>query len=571
MTRHFHLSEYHPRMDGMTDDCPVLNRCFADASKAGGGVITIPPGDYFLSGGETILLCSGLTVLAHGARFHLPERLGDRARIVLFEGTDIRDFSWQGGHFEGHCFDPCHPPNTWEPNASTRAIVITTSAGGQSGNLLFRDITGHRVAGAVVTVQGVRDEASEHGVDTFATGVSVRDCALVDCGNFMWDYGLLWQMLVWPEAYTAAETELAWRYFRQDLVRRPVRMQDGDDRVRFDNMREAIGISRSGADAEALCFFGDALPGNLVRGRRYYVVDCGTDYVRVAEAPGGPAIRFEGTAGLQVGLISDLSKAYMHLFRPIGGGPGKGAIDLVACRQTSQTGNRLSAFGDTMHLQYSHDNVFANNQITGSRMGAFFIAEYCRNSVVTGNTVDGTNGSRVMSVERSSQDVTITGNTFRNGGRGSWINQPQRFILQGNVFVNNTTKGERNPRRGRRSFVTGDYERFSELYFTLHQPDGLYGPVIIRDNIFVTGPECEAAIDFARNGHDILLDGNVFEGPGRSVRVDPGCERVHIGANPGMVTDFGPGGAPYPAMHGNPDPGAARSPGRRHSHPLPRP
>jgi nitrous oxidase accessory protein NosD len=229
-----------------------------------------------------------------------------------------------------------------------------------------------------------------------------------------------------------------------------------------------------------------------------------------------------------------LFQAYMHLFQPLGCAQGKGAIDLVACRQTAQIGNRLSALGDTMHLQYCHDNVFANNQITGSRMGAFFIAEYCKNTVVTGNTVDGTNGSRVMSVEKSSENVTIVGNTFRNGGRGSWINQPQGIILQGNVFVNNTTKGERDPRRGRRSFKTGDYERFPELYFTIHEPDGRYGPAIIRDNLFVTGPECAAAIEFGPNGHDLIVEGNVFEGAVRSVRVHPGCERVHVGANIGM-------------------------------------
>ncbi len=520
-------------MDGVTDDTVALCRAFTAVAEAGGGVLTIPPGDYFLSGDTTIPLCSGLTVLANGARFRLPERLGDQAHLTLFGGTDICDFSWRGGHFEGHCFDPRRSDNTWEPNANTRAIDVETSAGGQTRNLRFFEITGTRMAGAVVTVRGEFD-APGRTVNAFATAVDVRDCHLIDCGKFMWDYGLLWQMLVWPEEYTAAETEMAWRYFRQDLVRRPIRMDDGDDRVRFDNSRDPVEQSRSGSDTESLCFFGSTLPRNLVRGLRYYVVDRGDDYIRVSSKHDGPPIRFEGSAGPEAGLIGNLSHAYMHLFQPIGCGRGKGAVELVACRQTIQSGNRLSALGDTMHLQHCHDNVFSNNQITGSRMGAFFIAEYCRNTTVTGNTVDGTNGSRVMSVEKSSEDVTITGNTFRNGGRGSWINQPQRLILQGNVFVNNTTKGERDPRRGRRSFETGEYEQFPELYFTVYQPDGRYGPAIIRDNLFVTGPECKAAIDFARNGHDITLDGNVFEGPVRSVHVDPQCERVHIGTNLGI-------------------------------------
>lgn len=534
MPRHFSLSDYRPARDGATDDTPALVRCFGDA-RASGGVITIPPGLYRLSGQETIPLCSGLTVTAEGARFLLPEHLGDRGHLTFFGGNDIRDLTWQGGHFEGHCFDPRRAPNTWEPNASARAIAIVTSAGGVTGNLLFRGITAHRVGGAVITVRGVVDPNIERNVKTFATAIDIRDCRLEDCGKFMWDYGLLWQMLVWPEEYTPAETELAWRYFRQDLVRRPVRMDDGDDRVRFDNRRNPVGGDPPGHDRETVCFFGDRLPRNLVRGREYYVVEAGPDHLRVGETPHGPAIRFEGAAGPDAGFIFDLVHAYMHLFQPLGCAQGKGAIDLLACRQTSQIGNRLSALGDTHHMQHCHDNIFANNQITGSRMGAFFIAEYCKNTVVTGNTVDGTNGSRVMSVEKSSENVTITGNTFRNGGRGSWINQPQRFILQGNVFVNNTTKGECHPRHGRRSFKTGEYERFPELYFTIYEPDGRYGPAIIRDNLFVTGPECAAAIDFGPNGRDLVVENNVFEGPVRSVRVDPRCERVRIGVNSGMT------------------------------------
>jgi nitrous oxidase accessory protein NosD len=167
-------------------------------------------------------------------------------------------------------------------------------------------------------------------------------------------------------------------------------------------------------------------------------------------------------------------------------------------------------------------------------MGAFFIAEYCRDSVVTGNQVDGTNGSRVMSVEKSSQDVTIVGNTFRGGGRGSWINQPRNLIMQGNVFVNNTTKGERDPARGRRSYETGDYERWPEMYFTTHEPGGTYGPVLVTDNIFETGPEARESLHFAAGGHDLTITGNHFHGPVRQVSADPACERVHLADNHGI-------------------------------------
>lgn len=41
-------------------------------------------------------------------------------------------------------------------------------------------------------------------------------------------------------------------------------------------------------------------------------------------------------------------------------------------------------------------------------MGAFFLAEFCKTRGSAGNTVDGTNGSRVISVEKSCEDVVIS-------------------------------------------------------------------------------------------------------------------------------------------------------------------
>ena len=527
------LNKYRPAADGVTDDSLALWKCFTDVVRDGGGTVVIPPGDYFVSGEGSIPIPSRTTVVANGARFHLPKILGPQARVVVFAGEDVADFAWHGGSFYGHCFDHRRPPNTWEPNANTRMFVVTTSPGGRTDNLLFRDIHSERIAGAVVNVTGALRADSESEVDTFATNIAIRDCVLTDTGKFMWDYGLLWQILVWPEEYTAADVTMARRYFSNDLIRGPVGMADGDDRVRL----------TGGVSEPTVCFYGSKLPANIIRGRRYYVVDAAPDYIRIAHAHGAAPIKFAGAAGPDAHLICNLHQAFYHLFAPIGAGPGKGAFDLVGCRGTNVSGNRLSALGDTMHIMRCHNNVFANNQILGSRMGAFFLAEHCKNSTITGNTVDGTNGSRVMSVERSNEDVTITGNTFRGGGRGSWINQPQRLVIQGNVFINNTTKGEHDPWRGRKSFETGDYERWAEMYFTRYQPTGAYGPVILANNLFVTGPECGAAITFADGGHDILLEGNVFDGPTRSVRVASGCSRVSIGQNHNLelAHETGPG------------------------------
>ena len=511
----------------VADDTPRLTALF---TKFGlGGTVIIPPGEYRLDGATPIPLASGMTVSAYGARFLLPETLGDKARAVVFAGKNVRDFRWFGGHFSGRVFDPAKAENTWEPNANTRGILITTTPDGRTENLTFRDITSDGMAGAVITVLGAARQGSDREVETFARNVTVENCTLERSGKFMWDYGYLWQITVWPEDYDERERAMAAKYFRNDLVRGPVRMDAGDNRVFFDNAKPLpVTKRREGPEAErghdAVCFFGDELPKNIVRGRQYFVEESTPEFIRVAESPGGAAMKFDGGAGPEAKLISNLFQAHLALYAPAGSGPGKGALDLVACEKVIVRGCRLSALGDTMHIQKSRGVVFAGNHITGSRMGAFFLAEFCRDTVVTGNTVDGSNGSRVISMEKSCEDVTIVGNTFRNGGRGSWINQPRNFILADNVFVNNTTKCEPDPRRGRRTFVTGGYERYAELYFTTHEPGGRYGNVTVRGNIFTSGPHATHAITFAPGGDTLVVTDNIFRGPVTSIPAPAGCE-----------------------------------------------
>jgi hypothetical protein len=520
------------------DDAERIAALLAPAI-ARGGVLTIPPGDYQLDGTTPLTLSSHTTVSAYGARFHLSKTLGDKARVVVFAGENVSDFRWFGGHFTGHVFDPAKTENPWEPNANTRAILITTTPGGRTENLTFRDITSDGLAGAAITVLGAERKGSASEVETFARNVTVENCTLERSGKFMWDYGYLWQITVWPEDYTPAERAMAAKYFRNDLIRGPLRMAAGDDRVFFDNAKPlAVSKPREGADADrgadSICFFGDALPTNIMRGRQYFVVESTPEFIRIAGTPEGGPIHFASAAGPNAKLVGPLFHATRALYSPTGAGPGKGAMDLVGCEKVIVRGCRFSALGDTMHIQKSRGVIFSGNHITGSRMGAFFLAEYCKDATITGNTVDGTNGSRVMSVEKSCEDVTIAGNTFRNGGRGSWINQPRNFVLADNVFVNNTTKCERDPRRGRRSFLTADYERYAELYFTTYEPGGRYGNVTIRGNIFTSGAQAEHAITFAPGGDTILVTDNIFTGPVRDIPAATGSENVTIRGNVGL-------------------------------------
>ncbi|MHB1081863.1 MAG: right-handed parallel beta-helix repeat-containing protein [Prosthecobacter sp.] len=502
------------------------------ALLAKGGVVTIPAEDYHLDGSKPLPLISNMTVLAHGARFILPETLPDKARVIVFAGENISHFTWHGGEFVGHVFDPAQRENLWEPNANTKGIEITTTKEGGTHDILFREVKSSGMAGAVIGVHGLAGKISESEVTAYAERVALESCTLLRSGKFMWDYGYLWQIMTWPESYEPWEVERAKKYFRTDLMRE---VTFSGDLVKFDNTNRPLAISETDEPKDALTFLGADLPKNIVRGRQYFVVESTPEHIKISDQPKGEPIRFEG--GGSGSLAFNISATYLAAYAPTGSGPGKGAFDIVGAKEVRVTGCQLSAIGDTMHIQRSRNIIFANNHILGSRMGAFFLAEYCQNATITGNLVDGTNGSRVVSVEKSCTDVTMTGNTFRNGGRGAWINQPVNFVMTGNVFVNNTTKNEPDMRRGRISYRTAKPGEFPELYFTIYEPGATYGPIVVRDNIFILGDSApNEAVTFAPNGHDLQFTGNTFQNKAATLVVDPSCKNTLIENNQGATT-----------------------------------
>ena len=497
-----------------------------------GRVVTIPAGDYHLDGTKPLPLAANMTVFAHGARFILPKSLPDKARVVLFSGADISHFTWHGGEFVGHVFDPAQAENSWEPNANTKGIEITTTKEGGTHDILFREVKSNGMAGAVIGVHGLVGKSIESEVTAYAERVAVESCTLLRSGKFMWDYGHLWQIMTFPESYEPWEVERAKKYFRTDLMRE---VTFSGDLVKFNNTNRPLVISKTDEPNEALSFMGAGLPKNLVRGQQYFVVESTPKYIKISEKPKGDPVRFGGD--FSGSLAFNLSASYLSAYAPTGSGPGKGAFDIVGAKDVSVTGCQISAAGDTMHIQRSQNIIFANNHIIGSRMGAFFLAEYCQNATITGNLVDGTNGSRVISVEKSCTDVTMTGNTFRNGGRGAWINQPVNFIMTGNIFVNNTTKNEPDMRRGRIAYRTAKPGEFPELYFTIYEPGAAYGPIIVRDNIFILGDSApREAVTFAPNGHDLQFTGNTFQNKAAIIVVDPSCKNALIESNQGATT-----------------------------------
>ena len=541
--RTFNLCDYSPVGDGKTDDTRSFIKMFEDAAAQGGGHLLIGAGDYFLKGDVAIPLCSNTTVSAYGARFILPGELGDRKRIVLFQGVDITDFMWMGGYFKGYCYDPDAAVNRWEPNVTTRMIVINTSKDGVTDRITFRDMSSDGVAGAVVNVNGFTERPERHdNTDiNFASNISVLNCTFINSGKFMWDYGYLWQLIVFAEESTPAQLAMAKKYFRNDLIREHLEMQHGSDRVVFSNTgSNPIPVTKVTDRArEVLCFYGMQLPDNIVKGKQYFVVESTGEYIKVSDTFNGKPIVFQGSASPDACLIWNLDAAFYGLYAPTGEGPGKGCIDLTRCKNTFVSGCKISASGDAMHIYNCHNNIFSGNHILGARMGAFFLAEYCKNSTITGNTVDGCNGSRVMTIEESNEDVTVIGNTFRNGGRGGWGNQPKNLIIQGNIFINNTNKGTKEHNTGRRSFKTGGWQAYPEIYFTTYQEGASYGPVVVSNNVFYTGPDAAAVLNFEKNGVGIRVEGNIFKGSSNVILIDAKNKTIQIDKSQGATIKTG--------------------------------
>jgi polygalacturonase len=235
--RTFDLRNYDPIGDGSTDDTKAFQSLFVDVQKSGGGNITIPPGNYYLKGQISIPLSSNTHIFAYGAKIFLPKILGDKARIVLFEGPDIVNFSWFGGFFQGYCFDPVFPNNTWEPNSNTRIIVITTTKNGKTDNLSFRDIQSDKIAGSVINVNGFIEENNVVPIN-FATNITVENCNLINSGKFMWDYGYLWQITVFPEDHLKEEIKMANNYFDNSVLIGGIKIKSGDNKVYLNNTKQ---------------------------------------------------------------------------------------------------------------------------------------------------------------------------------------------------------------------------------------------------------------------------------------------------------------------------------------------
>lgn len=529
MNKILKISEFHPFADGRNDDTDTFVKCFESAKKECVKRIIIDSGTYYLSGKKIIPLFSDLEISCEKAKFLLPHSLENATHLNVFFGKNISNFKWHGGEFYGNVYHPDNEQNQSAPNTSTRCIVIETDENGFTANLCFESMYGENVAGAVVSVFG--SKSAEDKTESYASDIHLINCTFNKCGKFMWDYGYLWQRITFPELHNEKEVALAYKYMPSKHMSGSVIAKANTDFLIAENITDLE------KEKCAITFFGDVMPKPIKRGKKYFIVSTEKNKFFISQQHNGSPILFKTDGGKNLRFFKDSQSAFYGMYAPENSAEGKGSFDFTGCKNVIVNGCILSAVGDTMHIHSSDNVIFSSNEIISSRMGAFFIAEHCSNVTATNNTVKGTNGSRVMSIERSCKNITVSNNIFIGGGRGSWINQPENLILSDNIFIENTTKCEKNPQIGRISCEDGDYEQYSEIYFTTWQENAKYGPVIIKNNIIKTLPHCTSAIHFHGGGRNILLDGNIFQGEHREIIIDKNCDMPDINNNIG-ITDI---------------------------------
>ena len=529
MKKVIRLSTFHPYADGKTNDFIAFQQCFAMADEEE-SVIVIEPGKYLIDGNEPIKLSANTSVIATDAEFIFPRELGDKIHRIMFRGKNISNFSWVGGLFRGFVYNPLALSKGWEPHANTKCIEIVRTPDGEAKNIRVEKVQSIDVGGTVVSVSGTFEEDTWKRYPVY--NVDVSGCTFENSGKFMWDYGYLWQRIVFPEYHSEEETLNAYKYMPEELISGEVSFSHTSPEICVENMPAEIEN-----EADTVCFFGN-VPAELQRGCCYYIRTLEKrgmlTYITVSSTPNGAPIPRFSTNGNGCRLFRNLFTVHHAMYSPKGSGWGKGPLDLSVCNSVKVYDCRMSASGDSMHIDKSHNVIFSGNHITGSRMGAFYIAQYCKNVTVSSNTVLGTNGSRVLSVERSTEDITIVGNTFSGGGRGVWINQPYNIILSDNIFSDNTNKCTPDPKIGRLTPNSGKYEYYPEIYFTTWQKNAHYGAVIMRSNIIKTSPYCSAAVAFHDGGREIVFESNIIQGEKRDIYVGKNCEMPHMSGNIGL-------------------------------------
>jgi uncharacterized protein (TIGR03437 family) len=261
-----------------------------------------------------------------------------------------------------------------------------------------------------------------------------------------------------------------------------------------------------------------------------------------------PGVFVRGTAASPATNISVLnctfdrdSAIYRDYLSP-DPGPAKDSTDAdkgqalihYASNVVFQSNTVTNSLGDGVYIRWTSNASIEANQINASNMGGLLLTT-CTNATVQGNTFNG-NGSRNITVEWGSQQISIFDNTIENGGReGVWGDGFYSGRVADNIFITN----------GRKHDLPDDTDLSLNRWGNgapaaqLAQMPPESAAVTIEGNIFHTGADQSHAVCIGSGLAGAVLEYNVFSTP-HAVRAGAflsGDGQVVVRDNSGWVTE----------------------------------
>jgi hypothetical protein len=458
----------------------------------------------FSSANSNITVPSNTRLIFDGVKFVFPTNLYSAAAgntdyplLTVFGGSDITNLVMRGGTATGYAFDIFASDlstNNWQPTNGVAFLRLTSTAGNGNNGITVNGLTCSWLGGPAVAVDGIGTTSdSAVTASTLSGNIKIVDCTFFRCGCPMWDYQRPYNWLAgYPTNTTLQQAQYASNYMVPgSVVVGQVSFTNGSSTVYFNNAAGTVPASTSGALTKAVFFYGTTMPtisGSSIPlrfGTPYWVNTSSSTGITVSLTYGGAAVSFT-SSGTGVQMLYGINDLYYFpnttLRSDLNSQPAyDGAFELAWCTNITISGTRFSALGDAMNVVNCSLATMTGCTVWESVMGAINWGPGCRDVSFSNNSVNGGNGSRLITIENFVKRVTGTANTFTNGGRGSLFVNVSDMIISKNTFVTPTTKNTPAFGNGQWDFKVGAWQRSPVFQFNT-QP----GVATLSTNIILT-------------------------------------------------------------------------------------
>lgn len=185
---------------------------------------------------------------------------------------------------------------------------------------------------------------------------------------------------------------------------------------------------------------------------------------------------------------------------------------------------------DGTHFYKSIRGTIKNSVIRNNKMGGYFL-EGCSFVFGLSNLIQG-NGSRGVTIERGSDNCSLTDNIIEKSGRdGIWIDDSQKILVKSNSISLN----------GRKNDVDRTYNiKITDTAWPIDSSNPKVTNIVIYSNSFNADLQQIHSIKISSSSYLVSVFNNLMQGVVRSIRPDcysSGVGKVSITGNPGWKTE----------------------------------